>query len=120
LSQQNLVDKGLKIFNSFRRDCTYIISKVALARDLYMAYVLDLDTVACFLALQLIRFVHKNIVEPPVDRRSSMSLAQSALEKALVRVKLHLPIFRLTPNVDRRYLKILFTSVKCSVVGLCK
>jgi hypothetical protein len=78
LSHHNLAGEGLEIFNSFIRDCTQIISTVALVRDLYSTSVLDLDTVACFLTLQLTRFVPKNIAKPPIDRRSSMSPVQSA------------------------------------------
>jgi hypothetical protein len=44
---------------------------VALATDLYSASVLDLQTVACFLALQEIRFGPKKTAKPPVDRLSS-------------------------------------------------
>jgi hypothetical protein len=53
---------------SFR---THITSIVALATDLYSAAVEDLDTVACFLALQEIKFVPRNTAKPPVDLLSS-------------------------------------------------
>jgi len=46
-------------------------SAVALARALYSASVLDLDTVACFLALHEIRLEPRKIAKPPVDFLSS-------------------------------------------------
>jgi 3-dehydroquinate dehydratase len=64
--------------------------------------VLDLDTVASFLALQLMKLEPKNIVNPPVYRRSSISLAQSTSEKALTRVEVHLSILNPVFNVYRR------------------
>jgi hypothetical protein len=50
---------------------THISSAVVLATALYSASVLDRDTVACFLALQEIRFGPKNTAKPPVDFLSS-------------------------------------------------
>jgi hypothetical protein len=54
---------------------------------LYLAYVLDLETVAYFLALQEIKFGPINIAKPPVERLSSKHPAQSASEKALKSVE---------------------------------
>jgi hypothetical protein len=92
-------------------------SAVALARDLYSASVLDLDTVACFLALQEIILGPKNTAKPPVDLLSSTQPAQSACEKALIRVEGDLPKVNPVLVVPLTYLKILFTSVQCTVVG---
>src|SRR4051812_47025700 len=66
---------------------THIISVVASATALYSASVLDLDTVACFLAFQEIRSGPKNTAKPPVDLLSSGHPAQSAYEKALSKVE---------------------------------
>jgi hypothetical protein len=49
--------------------------------------VLDLDTVACFLALQETKFGPMNIAKPPVERLSSRQPAQYASEKALKNVE---------------------------------
>jgi hypothetical protein len=70
------------------KDCNHITSAVALATDLYLASVFDLETAAYFLALQEIRFGPKNRANPPVDRRSSTQPAQSVFEKALTKVEL--------------------------------
>jgi Na+/H+-dicarboxylate symporter len=75
------------MFNSLRSVCTHIISAVALAIALYFAYVLDLDTVLCFLALQEIKFEQKNTAKSPVDLLSSILPAQSVSENALTRVE---------------------------------
>jgi hypothetical protein len=58
-----------------------MISAVAFARDLYSPSVLDLDIVACFLALQEIKLGPKYTANPPVELLSSAHLAQSASEK---------------------------------------
>jgi hypothetical protein len=52
-----------------------VTSAVALAIALSSAYVLDLETVACFCALQEIKFDPKNTANPPVDLLSSDELA---------------------------------------------
>jgi hypothetical protein len=49
---------------------------------LYSASVLDLETVSCFLELQLIKFPPISIANPLVDLLSSGQLAQSASLKA--------------------------------------
>jgi hypothetical protein len=46
-------------------------SVVVMERERYSASVLDLETTACFLALQDIRQSPKNTANPVVDRRSS-------------------------------------------------
>ena len=73
---------------------------------------LDLDSVGCFRALQEIRLDPKNVANPPVDRLSSISPAQSASEKALKSAELVFPILTPVPLVNRMYLKILLTDVQ--------
>jgi len=46
-------------------------SAVAFARALYSASVLDLETVACFLAHQETKLLPRNTAKPPVDLLSS-------------------------------------------------
>ena len=60
-----------------------MISALTLARDLYSTSVLDLDTVACFLALHEIRFGPRKTTKLPVDLLSSVQPAQSASENPL-------------------------------------
>jgi hypothetical protein len=60
---------------------------VALASALYSTYVLDLETVGCFLELHEIRFGPTKIAKPHVDLLSSKSPAQSACVKALNKVE---------------------------------
>jgi hypothetical protein len=88
-----------------------MISAVAFARDLYSTSVLDLDTVACFLALQEIKFGPKNTANPHVDLLSSTQPAQSASEKALTSVEDDL--LKVSPicDVPLTYLRILLTAV---------
>jgi hypothetical protein len=90
---------------------------VALARALYSASVLDLDTVACFLALHETKFDPTNIANPPVERLSSRQPAQSASEKALRKVEEDcvkvIPSFR----VSLTYQRIRFAAVQCPVIG---
>ena len=52
------------MLNSVNNFCTHMILAMALARALYSASALDLDTIACFLALQEIRFdvMHCNVM----------------------------------------------------------
>ena len=73
-----------------------MISAVAFASALYSASVLDLETVACFLAHQDIKFGPKKIAKPPVDLLSSRQPAQSESEKALTSVEDDLLKFRPT------------------------
>jgi hypothetical protein len=56
LSHHTFAVWGLGIFNSYKSVCIHIISAVALANALYSDSILDLETVACFLALQDTRF----------------------------------------------------------------
>jgi hypothetical protein len=103
--------------SSPRRDSIQITSAVAFAKDLYSASVLDLDTVAYFLALQEIRLGPKYTAKPPIDLLSSTQPAQSASEKALTRVDEDL--LKVSPilAVPLTYLNILLIVVQCTVVG---
>jgi hypothetical protein len=71
LSHQRTGGWFWEIPNSLSRDCTHIISAVALAIVVYSALVLLRDIVACLRALQAIKFNPKNIACLPVDSRSS-------------------------------------------------
>jgi hypothetical protein len=61
-----------------------------LARALYSASILDLETVACFLALYEIKLDPKNTADPGVDLLSFGHPAQSALKNALIILKVDL------------------------------
>jgi hypothetical protein len=50
--------------------------------DMYSASMLDLDTAACFFALQAIRQSPRNTAKPVVDLRSSGHPAQLDSQKA--------------------------------------
>jgi hypothetical protein len=63
------------------RASTHISSAVAFARDLYSASVLDLDTVAYFLALQETKFGPTNIAKNPVTFYHQESLPNLHLKK---------------------------------------
>jgi len=89
-----------------------MISAVAFANALYYASVLDLDTIACFLAFQETRFDPRNIAKPPVDRLSSRLPAQSASLKPLTMRDVVLPILSPSFVVCFTYLKILLTAVQ--------
>jgi hypothetical protein len=71
LSHHNLAVLGHAIFNSSITILIHITSVVAFAIALYSASVLDLETVACFLALQEIKLEPKKTANPPVDFLSS-------------------------------------------------
>jgi hypothetical protein len=62
-------------------------SVVAFANALYSASVLDLETVAYFLALQAISLAPKNTTKPLVDLRSFGHPAQSTSANALTMVE---------------------------------
>ena len=61
-----------------------MISAVAFANALYSAYVLDLETVACFLALQDIKFGPKKTAKPPVERRQPAQSESEGTDKCRI------------------------------------
>ena len=86
----------------------------------YSASVLDLETVACFLAVHEIKLSQRKTAKQPVDRRSSTHPAQSASVNALTSIeldRLNLNPVLIVPLTKR---KILFTALKWTVVGECK
>jgi hypothetical protein len=97
-----------------------MILAIAFAIALYSACVLDLDIVGCLFALQETRFEPRKIAKPPFDLLSSSHPAQLALEKQLTSIDGDLMIHNLIWMVPLTYLKILSTTVKCTVVGACK
>jgi hypothetical protein len=120
LSHQSWALRGDETCSSFNRVCIHMTSGVALAKVLYSASVLDLDTVACFLALQETRLAPKNTAKPPVDLRSFGHPAQSTSANVLTVVELDLTKHRPSFNVPLTYLRILLTTSQCTVVGECK
>ena len=94
-----------------------MISVVAFANALYSASVLDLETVACFLAHQDIRLGPKKTAKPPVERLSSRHPAQSESEKALTRVEGDLLKFNPVPKVCFTYVIIRFARSEERRVG---
>jgi hypothetical protein len=81
-------DRSRRVTPSSRtRASTQINSAVAFASALYSASVLERDIVGCFLALQEIKLGPMKMANPPVERLSSRSPAQSASEYALRRVE---------------------------------
>jgi hypothetical protein len=64
-----------------------MISVITLAMALYFAYVLDRETIGCFLALQETILEPRNTTKPPVDRRSSTRTAQSASKDPLTNIE---------------------------------
>ena len=94
-----------------------MISVVAFANALYSASVLDLETVACFLAHHEIKLGPKNTANPPVERLSSNQPAQSESEKALRSVDDDLLKLRPILRAFLTYLTILLAAVKWTVVG---
>jgi hypothetical protein len=91
-----------------------------LAIALYSTFVLDLETVVCFLALKDTRFDHRKMAKPPVDIQSSRQSAQSASEKPDTSNDKDFVIFIPRSTVPLTSLKILLTDMRCNVVGECK
>ena len=71
LSHQITGGVGKVTLISERRDCSQVISTTKLARLLYSASVLDLDTVCCFFDCQVTKFEPKYTQHHEVDLRSS-------------------------------------------------
>jgi hypothetical protein len=70
----------------------HIISVIAFAIALYSTSAVDLENISCFLALQEIRFVARNIAKPLVDLLSSKQPAQSASQNPLTSIDDDLPM----------------------------
>jgi hypothetical protein len=73
---------------------------VALAIDLYLTSILDLETVGYFFANQKIILELKNTAKPPVDFLSSAQPAQSVSENALRILDEDFRILRPMPTVN--------------------
>jgi hypothetical protein len=97
-----------------------MISAVTFSMALYLASVLDHDTVGCFLALQETKFEPRNTANPPVDRQSSIFPAQSASEKPLTSIEEEQVICRPRLAVPMTYRSRRLVAVRCIVVGACK
>ena len=82
LSHQITSGVGKVILISKRRDCNQVIYATKLARLLYYAFVLVLDTVCCFFDCQVTKFEPKYTQNPKVDLWSSGSEAQSTSQNA--------------------------------------
>jgi hypothetical protein len=79
---------------------------------LYSASVLDRDTIGCFQAHHETRLFPMNTAKPPVERRSSGSLAQSESVKALTNIDEDFVIFSPYPSVCLTYLRMHFAAVQ--------
>jgi hypothetical protein len=95
-------------------------SAVALANNLYSAYVLDLDIVACFLAFHDIRFEPTYTAKLHVDLLSSGHPAQSASANALTMVDEDLLNRSPREIVPRKYHNMRFIVIQCTIVGACR
>lgn len=89
-----------------------MISAVALARALYSASILNLETVACFCALHETKLGPIKTAKPPVERLSSKQPAQSTPENALTSKEIDLLILSPSFLVYLRYLSILLTAAQ--------
>ena len=88
-----------------------MISAVALAKALYSASVLDLESIACFVAHHDMRLGPENTAKPPVEHLSSKHPAQSESEKALTRAEGDLLKFRPIFRVYLTYLTMRLAAV---------
>jgi hypothetical protein len=120
LSHHNLATVEWGTLSSCNNFWIHINSTVALARALYSASVLDLETVGYFLALQEIRLGHKKTAKPLVDLRSSRHLAQSASANALSSMEDDFLMCIPRCKVPFIYCKIRLTLAQCLLVGECK
>lgn len=73
----------MRICSSCKSDCIQIISVVALARLRYSASVPDIETMCCFFEDQATAFSPKNMQNPVMLLRPSVSFPQSASEKLI-------------------------------------
>ena len=76
--------EGKKIWSSLRSILSQYISVVARDKAQYSTYVLDLETICCFLANQEIKFEPKYIPNLVVDRLSSGLPAQSESQNVVM------------------------------------
>jgi hypothetical protein len=115
-----LTNLGSLYTNFFQQNLNPLISVVAFATALYSASMLDLETVACFRALQKTKLDPRKIANPAADLLSSREPAQSASENPLTNKDLQ----RLTLNpifvFAFTYLNILLTADQCTSVGACR
>ena len=82
LSHQITSGVGKVILIYERKDCNQMIFAIKLARLLYSASILDLDTVCCFFDYQVTKFEPKYTQNPEVELRLSGSKAQSTSQNA--------------------------------------
>jgi hypothetical protein len=83
LSHQRKGAEGRNTLSSLKSIRSQNISIVVIARDLYLASMLDLETTYCFLVDQEMRQSPKNIAKPVVEQRSSGHPAKLEPQKAL-------------------------------------
>ena len=83
LSYQITGGVGKVILISEKKDCNQVISATKLAKLLYSACVLDLDTVRCFFDCLVTKFEPKYIQNLKVDHRSSGLEVQSTSQNVI-------------------------------------